>query len=37
MTKHCLPGFALASLLGLAAIAGLVRPAPAVAQAAQVQ
>jgi len=37
MTKHCLPGFALASLLGLAAITGLVRPAPAVAQAAQVQ
>ena len=37
MTKHRLPGFALASLLGLAAITGLVRPAPAVAQAAQVQ
>jgi hypothetical protein len=37
MTRHRLPGFALASLLGLAAITGLVRPAPAVAQAAQVQ
>ncbi len=37
MTRHRLPQIALASLLGLAATAGLVRPAPAVAQAAQVQ
>ena len=37
MTRHRLPGIALASLLGLAAITGLIRPASAVAQAAQVQ
>ncbi|MCX7053445.1 MAG: metallophosphatase, partial [Proteobacteria bacterium] len=37
MRRHRLPGFALASLLGLAAITGVARPVPAVAQAAQVQ
>ena len=37
MTRCRLPGFALASLLGLAAIIGFVHPSPAVAQAAQVQ
>ena len=37
MRRYRLPEFALASLLGLAAIIGFVRPAPAVAQAAQVQ
>ena len=37
MRRHLLPEFALASLLGLAAVTGLVRPAPAVAQVAQVQ
>jgi hypothetical protein len=37
MRKHLRPGFGLASLLCLAATTGLVRPAPAVAQAAQVQ
>jgi Calcineurin-like phosphoesterase len=37
MRRRRLPGFALASLLGLAAITGLGRPVPAVAQAAQVQ
>ncbi len=37
MTRNPLPQIALTSLLGLAAVTGLVRPAPAVAQAAQVQ
>ncbi|MGB7904714.1 MAG: metallophosphoesterase, partial [Steroidobacteraceae bacterium] len=37
MSSHRLPGFALASLLGLTAITGLALPVPAVAQAAQVQ
>ena len=32
MRRHLLPEFALASLLGLAAVTGLVRPAPAGAQ-----
>ena len=37
MRTRRLPGFALASLLGLAAVTGLGRSLPAVAQAAQVQ
>ena len=37
MTRNPLPQIALTSLLGLAAVTGLVRPAPAVAQTAQVQ
>lgn len=37
MKSRRLPGFALASLLGLAAVTGLGRPVPAAAQAAQVQ
>jgi hypothetical protein len=37
MTRNRLPQIALTSLLGLAAVTSLVRPTPAVAQAAQVQ
>jgi len=37
MTRHRLPQLTLASLLGLAAILGFARPAPAAAQAAQAQ
>ena len=37
MTRRHQPGIALTSLLGLAAVTGLVRSTPAVAQAAQVQ
>ena len=37
MSSRRLAGFALASFLGLAAVAGIARPVPAVAQSAQVQ